>query len=75
MNRLTIIPIDKSVYIEGEAFMGIDLSFIPHDIHALQWQDNNGWIERKGFADEMISELPDWAMKCIDLWNEIKNNK
>lgn len=73
MTKLTIIPADSSIYVDGEALFEFDLSFIPEDVHALQWQDTSGWIERKGQADELITQLPDWAQESIDLWTDKKN--
>lgn len=70
MNRLTIIPIDNAIYVDDLWMNGFDLTFIPDDVHALQWKDDKGWIERKGQADEMIGSLPQWAIQCLGLWNE-----
>lgn len=73
MNKLSIVPIDSAVYVDGEVMFGIDLSFVPADIHALQWQNTAGWIERKGQADEIIEILPDWANQAITLWTQAKD--
>lgn len=43
--RLTIIPSDGFVSVDGEGYSGIDLSFMPADIHAVQWYDTEGEIE------------------------------
>ena len=77
MTKLTIIPSDKSVYVDGLYYTGFDLSFIPSDVHALQWFSNSGWIERQGEANEIINSLPDWATQAQALWqarhDEINN--
>jgi hypothetical protein len=68
--RLSIIPSDQAVYVDGASQLGLDLSFIPSNIHALQWYETHGELE---FVKEMvdgqfvysnnqpINELPDWA--------------
>ena len=45
--NITIIKDDQAVYENGVAVMGIDLSDLPVDLHALQWDGNNGQIEWK----------------------------
>tara|TARA_Y100000034_G_C6706835_1_gene312012 strand:+ start:105 stop:383 length:279 start_codon:yes stop_codon:yes gene_type:complete len=45
--KITIIKDDQAVYENGVAVMGIDLSDLPVDLHALQWDGNNGQIEWK----------------------------
>jgi hypothetical protein len=45
--RLTIIPADSFVAINGEGYGGLDLSFMPVDIHAVQWYETEGEIEYK----------------------------
>jgi hypothetical protein len=43
--RLTIIPDDKAVYVDGEAMDGLDMSSIDPTIHAVQWDGTRGEIE------------------------------
>ncbi len=45
--RLTIIPSDKAIGIDGEFFLNIgeNLSWIPSNVHALQWYDTRGEVE------------------------------
>jgi len=45
--RVTILPDDNSVSVDGEGHSGLDLSFIDPTIHAVQWYDTYGEIERK----------------------------
>jgi len=45
--KITIIKDDQAVYENGVAIMGIDLSDLPEDFHALQWDGNTGHIEWK----------------------------
>lgn len=41
--KVSIVPIDKVVYVDGQSFLNIDLSWIPQiegkTIHAVQWDD------------------------------------
>lgn len=77
--RLTIIPVDGTVYKDGKAYLGLDLSScgIPTDVHALQWEEyepNKGHIEFKSslVQNQEITELPSWAVSCINKWDEAK---
>ena len=45
--RVTILPDDKSVSVDGELYSDLDLSFLDPTIHAVQWYDTHGEIERK----------------------------
>lgn len=69
MSKLSIVPIDDAVYVDGQGFNSFDFSEVPDDVHALQWQDTSGWIERKSQADEVINELPQWATGLQEQWN------
>lgn len=75
--RLTIIPADGSVGENGKFYNDLDLSScnIPGDIHALQWQDDAGWIEYKSplVENQPITELPIWANCCMTKWTEANN--
>jgi hypothetical protein len=79
--KLTIIPSDNAVYVDGvmKAYAPLPLNLsqcgIPADVHALQWKDAAGWIEFNDNPDgtkpqnEPITELPAWANACIDAYN------
>lgn len=76
--KLTIIPSDGAVYKDGVSYSGLDLSGIPENVHALQWNGDSGWIEfnnesefRKP-ANEKIDALPDWANDALVKWDEAK---
>ena len=45
--KFTIVPEDNAVTVNGEGYGGLDLSFIDPTIHAVQWYDTYGEIERK----------------------------
>ena len=75
--RLTIIPIDLSVYKNGIARMPLDLTTcdIPSNVHALQWYETWGEIEfvtdslGNKPTNEKIVTLPDWANACVVVWD------
>ena len=76
--KLTIIPIDGAVYKDNYSYSGLDLSFVPSDVHALQWKDTKGWIEFVDNDDgtkpqnQTITELPSWVDACLSKWDEAK---
>lgn len=76
--KLTIIPADGAVYKDGYSYSGLDLSGIPDNIHALQWDNGSGWIEFKNEsefrkpANEIIDSLPEWANAALAKWDEVK---
>jgi hypothetical protein len=73
--RLTIVPNTKKVNIDGVSYIDLDLSFIDPSIHAVQWKDTQGEIERWNpdteqiLANEPITDISQFQ-KAIDLWNE-----
>lgn len=67
--RLTIIPADTTVYIDGVSYTGLDMAVVPSNVHALQWFGSDGWIEfNNGTANEPITALPAWADTCVQEW-------
>ena len=62
--KLSILVDDASVYKNKVSFVGVDLSAVPTNVHALQFDDdtNTGHIEFKDGANQDITELPDWAV-------------
>lgn len=76
--KVTIIPADGAVYKNNIFYSGLDLSSAPENVHALQWDNNAGWIEfnsesefRKP-ANQRIGVLPDWANTALEKWDEAK---
>ena len=79
--KLTIIVEDNAVYVDGvmKAYAPnpLDLSQcgIPANVHALQWNQTQGWIEfidnpdGTKPANEPITVLPDWANNCVTVFN------
>lgn len=75
--KLTIIPSDGAVYVDGVSFSDIDLSFCPADIHALQWRDDHGHIEfirNEQMSNDLIAAIPAWAMQAHGLWVASQQN-
>lgn len=75
--RVTIIPIDGSVSVDGKGFGGLDLSFMDASIHAVQWYETHGEIEVKNpvtgrmVANEVITSI-DAFQPAIDVWQAAK---
>jgi len=71
--KLTIISQDKTVYKNNKAFNKLNLSTVPSNIHALQWNETQGHIEfNDNKPNEIITELPSWANDCLAEW-EVAN--
>lgn len=67
--RLTIIPSDAIVYVDGITYSPLDMSAVPENVHALQWFDASGVIEyNDGTPNENITTLPEWATVCVQEW-------
>lgn len=45
--RVTIIPVDGFVSVDGEGYSGLDLSFVDASVHAVQWYGEFGEVEIK----------------------------
>lgn len=72
--RLIIIPSDKFISIDGQGLLDIeqDLSWIPPDVHAVQWYDTWGEVEYKDETPNLrIEELGIFEQAVEDLNNEI----
>jgi hypothetical protein len=74
--RVTIIPTDGFVSIDGEGYNNIDLSFMDANIHALQWYTTDGEIERKNSRGQIVTneEITDLTpyQPALDAWQTIK---
>jgi hypothetical protein len=72
--KLTIIREDGAVYQDRISYRNLDLSFVPSNVHALQWNNNKGWIEYSEDSNgnkqnnDMIDILPEWANTAIESW-------
>lgn len=59
MSRITIIPSDGFVSIDGVQHFGVDMSAAPAGVRALQWQGNRGMVETDSGA-QPITSLHAW---------------
>ena len=55
--KLTIIPIDKVVVVDGVFISDIDMTGIDPDIHAVQFDGTSGWIEYRDRDPEQIDSV------------------
>ena len=75
--RLIIVPVDGAVSVDGKGFGGLDLSFMEVSVHAVQWYETHGEIERKDpitgrmVANEVITSI-DAFQPAIDVWQAAK---
>jgi hypothetical protein len=70
--RVTIVPADGFVSVDGEGYSGLDLSFIPVQIHAVQWYGTSGEIEHqdsrgRAVSNQEISDI-DAFRQALDAW-------
>ena len=71
--KLTIIPDGKIIGIGGTFYENVqqDLSWIPSNVHAVQWSDSSGEIEyNDGTPNQIISELGIYSQAQTDYNNE-----
>lgn len=68
--KFTIIVEDYAVGKNSVFYYPLNLQScnIPSNVRAVQWQDTEGWIEFHDSPNETISELPVWAVACLNLW-------
>ena len=75
--RVTIVPIDGFVSVDGKWFGGLNLSFMDASVHAVQWYETHGEIEVKNpvtgrmVANEVITSI-DAFQPAIDVWQAAK---
>ena len=68
---ISFIADDKLIIKDGIGYE-IDLTNIsvPSSIHAVQWVDNEGWLEFRDVSEnETISVKPAWLDECISAWD------
>jgi predicted phosphohydrolase len=69
---MTIIPVDSRVTIDGVSIGDLDLSWIPENIHAVQWYDTYGEVELVTSDPNIdITELGIYE-QAIPLWESKK---
>jgi hypothetical protein len=75
--RVTIIPEDGFVSVDGEGHSELDLSSIDPSVHAVQWYSTEGAVEykdEKGRAthNEQITSLDEFQ-PALDAWQAAKD--
>lgn len=74
--RLTIIPCDNSVYIDGLSYLDIDMTWIPEiegkKVHAVQWYNGEGEVEFVGNFENLKIKKLGVFNKAVELWNARK---
>lgn len=72
--KLSIIPSDGTVCENGKCYTNLVWEGTPGNVHALQWQNDSGWIEyNDGQPNETITVLPAWVVNAELAWNEANN--
>ena len=75
--RVTIIPADGFVSVDGEGYGGLDLSFMDSDIHALQWYETEGELEVQDASGRVVENRPieslDPYQPALDAWQAAKD--
>lgn len=65
--RLTIIRDDNVVIVDGRA-LSVDLSGLPDNLHAVQWDGLAGHVEyNDGTANEKLEDIASWQ-SVVDAW-------
>lgn len=73
--RVIIIPEDSFMYVDGVGKNNVNLSFVPKDIHALQWYGSIGEIEYqdqfgRATVNQTINSLDQFPyyQQCYEAW-------
>lgn len=75
--RISIIPADGIVAVNGMSVSGLDLSFLAEEIHAIQWYGERGEVEFRtdlyGYKkmNEKIDSLKPFE-KAVDLFEQVQ---
>jgi len=76
--RVTIIPDDGFVSVDGVGYAGLDLSAIDPSIHAVQWYGDNGEVEvrnpvtRKMVENRSITSFDEFQ-PVLNVWQAKKD--
>lgn len=74
--KISIIPSDGTVCENGLCYNNLNWDGTPVNVHALQWQDDSGWIEyNDGQPNESITVLPAWVVNAELAWTEANTPK
>lgn len=66
--RLTIIPEDKTVVVDGVGRMGLEFTY-PQNVRVLQWYDTEGVLEGHDYVNTKITSIPQWALNAVSALN------
>ena len=77
--RLSIIKNDGFVSIDGEGYLGIDLTELDESVNAVQWYDTYGEVEIKDsrnriIENKKITNIDDYLF-VVSLWQEKKDEE
>ena len=66
--KLTIIRDMGLVHVDGRGHDELDLSSVPAEVHAVQWDGSQGEIEyvSNDIPNDSITSLPSWAQSIAD---------
>ena len=67
--RATIIPSDSFCSVNGVGFMGLDMSSIPPEVHAIQWYGT--WGEEEHMNLETRQMLPNVRITSLDAYSTV----
>jgi hypothetical protein len=77
--RVTIIPEDGFVSVDGEGYTGIDLSFMDSSIHAVQWYGEEGDLEIQDSRGRIVENKDIYSLEpyqpALDAWQAAKEAK
>jgi hypothetical protein len=81
--RITIVPVDNKISINGEPIEGCDVSWIPEfvgdmtgvsqKVHAFQWYDDHGEIELQSKDNNIVVTELGVFEQAIDIFNQRKS--
>lgn len=74
--RLKIIPDDKFIFIDDDSTNDADMSWIPDEVHAVQWYGDHGYIEYKT-GDKLNEKITDLGVfsQAIEAFNDAKEKE
>ena len=69
--KISILKEDGCVVKDGKSYVGLDLSALPSNFHALQWDTSSGDLETKDENNNpintAITDLSPYQW-CVDAW-------
>ena len=69
--RVTIVPIDNTVIVDGVAISNIDMSSVAANVHAVQWDGDSCWIEYTSTDPNLSIDSLDDFQDLLDQYNAI----